>query len=97
MFSRYIQVLEGIVMHPTGATAGMIQKTNPILTRGQVQRTCRELIEEGFVRTQKAPYKGNIEKVLYFVTEKSHEYCGYIVDKYERAEKQMALELEVSA
>lgn len=95
MFTRYIQVLEGIAMHPCGATCGAIQKTCLTLTRGQVQRTCRELISEGFLKVEKVPYKGTIEKTVYHIEEKAAEYCGYIVKKYEMLEVQLMLNLEV--
>lgn len=93
-FFRYITVLEALTMLETGATRGQIQKLCLSETRGQIERTLRDLIGEGFVREEKLPYRPHIEKKIYHITEKAIEYCELIVMKYDRRAKQQELKFE---
>lgn len=94
-FFRYITVLEALTMSETGSTRGQIQKLCLSETRGQIERTLRDLIGEGFVREEKIPYRPHIDMKLYHITEKAIEYCEMIVTKYDRRAKQIELNLDI--
>lgn len=93
-FFRCIAVLEALVMSETGSTRGQIQKLCLSMSRGQIERTLKDLIGEGFVREEKIPYRKHIEKKMYHIEEKAIEYCELIVNKYDRRAKQMEIWME---
>lgn len=90
-FTRYTGVLEVLAESPKGATVGQIQKLNNFMTRGQIERTLRDLIGEGFVRTEKVQYRPHIHSNIFHIEPRAAEYCGWVFSKYERTEHQTEL------
>lgn len=63
MFSNMLGVVEAVAKLQSGATIGAIQKMNPHLSRGQVERVLKGLMGEGYVEFQIAPHAATGKKV----------------------------------
>lgn len=92
MFTDLIAILDVLARSETGATVGQIQKTVTWLQRGQVERMLKALITDKYVSVEKVPYRTNINKNVYSITETTVNSCRMIVNGYERRMKQQSMD-----
>lgn len=95
MFTDLIAILDVLARAETGATVGQIQKTVTWMTRGQVERMLKSLITDNYISVEKVPYRSNINKNVYSITETAINSCKMVTYGYERRMKQKGMWVSV--
>lgn len=88
MFTDLIVIVDILARSETGATVGQIQKQVTWLQRGQIERLLKSLITDNYVIVEKLPYRRNIHKNVYHITETTVNACRMITNGYDRRMKQ---------
>lgn len=90
-FLQYMSVMQALAKMETGGTVGQVLKYNPHLTRGQGERILKALEYDDMVIVEIVPYRKNIEKRVYHLSENAVAYCDCVVKDFDSSLHQRKL------
>ena len=88
---RFMAILRILASVETGLTVGQLQQRIPAMTRFQAEKALKYMIGEGDVIKEVLPYRPNINKNVYHISDQAIGKLRGIVETYDSRYKQLGI------